>query len=108
MLVSFQAIETRWAHRRPSRLRLPPNEAATILNCSRMYVIKLVNEGVLPYRMFANHHRIPYADLAAYKRQQQTTSRTAMDELYQLERDSIVDGPPPLSGAFKQGGARGA
>lgn len=88
---------------------LTPNEAATFLNVSRMYVMKLVQDGTLPHRMVGNHHRIPYADLAAYKRQERAKQRSAMDDLYTLERDTgIVDGPPPSKDAFKSGGGRGA
>ena len=88
---------------------LTPNEAATFLNVSRMYVMKLVQDGTLPHRLVGNHHRIPYADLAAYKRQERAKQRTAMDDLYALERNTgIVDGPPPPEDAFKSGGGRGA
>jgi excisionase family DNA binding protein len=74
---------------------LTPNEAAEFLNVSRMYVMKLVQEGTLPFRMVGNHHRIPYADAVAYKAQQRARSRAAMSELYALDRDNPVEGPPP-------------
>ena len=64
---------------------LTPNEAATFLNVSRMYVMKLVQDGTLPHRMVGNHHRIPYADLAAYQRQQRARQRVAIGELYAFE-----------------------
>lgn len=67
---------------------LTPNEAAAMLNVSRMYVMKLIQDGTLPYRMVGNHHRIPFAELAAYKSQQQAKSRAAMDEIYALDRES--------------------
>ncbi len=88
---------------------LTPNDAAAFLNVSRMYVMKLVQEGALPHRMVGNHHRIPYADLAAYKQQQRARSRAAMDEIYALDQETgIVDGPPPPKAAFKVDGGRGA
>ena len=87
---------------------LTPNEAATFLNVSRMYVMKLVQDGTLSHRMVGNHHRIPYADLAAYKRQQRARQRVAIDELYAIDRElGLIDGPPPPKEAFKSGG-RGA
>ena len=80
---------------------LTPNEAAGLLNVSRMYVMKLVQDGTLPHRMVGNHHRIPYSDLAAYKEQQRARSRDAMDRLYALDRETgITDGPPPPKSAF--------
>ena len=87
---------------------LTPNEAATFLNVSRMYVMKLVQDGTLPHRMVGNHHRIPYADLAAYQRQQRARQRVAIGELYAIDRElGLIDGPPPPKEAFKSGG-RGA
>jgi excisionase family DNA binding protein len=74
---------------------LTPDDAAEFLNVSRMYVMKLVQEGVLPYRMVGNHHRIPYVGAVVYKTQQQARSRTAMNELYALNRDNPVEGPLP-------------
>jgi excisionase family DNA binding protein len=74
---------------------LTPDEAAEFSNASRMYVMKLVQEGELPYRMVGNHQRIPYADAVAYKTQQQARSRAAMNELYALDRDGLVEGPLP-------------
>jgi excisionase family DNA binding protein len=47
-----------------------PNEAADVLNVSRTYVLKLLDEGKLPYRNVGAHRRIPYADLIAYRDEQ--------------------------------------
>jgi len=88
---------------------LTPNEAAALLNVSRMHVMKLVNDGVLPVRMVGSHHRIPYADLEAYKRQEHAKRRAAMDRVYALEHEAgPVDGPPPGRAAFKSDGGRDA
>ena len=79
-------------------VEMSPNEAADFLNVSRMYVMKLVREGALPTRMVGNHHRIPYADLAAFREQQTARSRASMNELYQIDRDlglDDLDGPAP-------------
>jgi excisionase family DNA binding protein len=86
---------------------LTPNEAAAFLNVSRMHVMKLIHDGVLPVRMVGSHHRIPYADLEAYKRQERAKQRAAMDRLYELEHETgPVDGPPPDRDAFKSDGGR--
>lgn len=88
-------------------VELTPNEAADFLNVSRMYVMKLVNDGTLPTRMVGNHHRIPLADLSAYKDAQRARSRAAMHDIYALEREGgYVDGPPPPKSAFKGSGER--
>ena len=88
---------------------LTPNEAAAFLNVSRMHVMKLIHEGVLPVRMVGSHHRIPRADLEVFKRQERAKQRAAMDLIYDLEREAgPVDGVPPGRDAFKPDGGRGA
>jgi excisionase family DNA binding protein len=81
---------------------MSPNEAADFLNVSRMYVMKLIQDGTLPFRLVGNHHRIPTPSLEAYKDKQQARSRAAMHDLYAVERDhGQVEGPPPGKRAFK-------
>jgi excisionase family DNA binding protein len=86
---------------------MSPNEAADFLNVSRMYVMKLIQDGTLPFRLVGNHHRIPTPSLEAYKDQQQARSRAAMHDLYAVEREhGKVEGPPPGKRAFKDKDSR--
>jgi excisionase family DNA binding protein len=79
------------------RTELTPNEAADFLNVSRPYVIKLIDEGVLPVRMVGSHRRIPYADLAAYKIEQSARSNAAMTELIRISEElGLYDDPQPM------------
>jgi len=88
---------------------LTPNEAAVFLNVSRMHVMKLIHDGVLPVRMVGSHHRIPYADLEAFKRKERAKQRAAMGRIYALEHEAgPVDGSPPCRDASKSDGGRGA
>jgi excisionase family DNA binding protein len=87
---------------------MTPNEASEFLKVSRMYVMKLIQDGTLPCRMVGNHHRIPTPSLAAYKDRQRARSRAAMQDIYAIEReDGQVDGLPPSKDAFKSGSGRG-
>lgn len=63
---------------------LTPNEAAELLNVSRGFVMKLLDDGVLPFRAVGAHRRIPGAAVAAYQAKQHATARVAMDELVRL------------------------
>lgn len=86
-----------------------PNEAAEILNVSRTFVLKLLDEGKLPYRNVGAHRRIPYADLIAYRDEQRARSRAAMDQVYAIDRElglDQVDGPPPDKSTYRGGGSR--
>jgi excisionase family DNA binding protein len=86
-----------------------PNEAAEILNVSRTFVTKLMDEGQLPFRMVGSHRRIPYPDLIAYRDEQMVRSRKAMDDLYAIDRElglDTLDGPPPDKSTYRGSGVR--
>lgn len=70
---------------------LTPNQAADLLNVSRTFVAKLLDDGTLPYRMVGTHRRIPYADLLAYREAQRVRARKAMDEISRLDREMGLD-----------------
>src|SRR3954447_15954064 len=65
----------------PSEADVSTFQAADILNVSRPHVIKLLDEGAMPYRMVGTHRRIRLADVMAFKATKDRDSDTAMDEL---------------------------
>ena len=66
---------------------LTPNEAANLLNVSRGFVARLMDEGTLPFRMVGSHRRIPAAAVAVYQAKQKAIAASAMDELVQISQD---------------------
>ena len=58
-----------------------PNQAADFLNVSRPYVLKLLNEGQLPFHHVGSHKRIHLRDLRAYRQRQDDASEKALAEL---------------------------
>jgi excisionase family DNA binding protein len=69
---------------------LSTEDAATILRVSRPYVVKLIENGVLPARKVGRYRRIATKDLMAYREkafEQSMTACTGLTRLVQAETD---------------------
>jgi excisionase family DNA binding protein len=65
----------------PMHAELSTQEAANILNVSRPHLVKLLEDGKIPFTKTGTHRRIRYQDLMAYREKRARDSMTSLDEL---------------------------
>jgi excisionase family DNA binding protein len=62
-------------------------QAADLLNVSRQYLVRLLDEGRIPFRKTGKHRRLRIEDVLSFKEQRDKDRRAGLRELSRLTQD---------------------
>lgn len=71
----------------PVQKELTTQQAADLLNISRQYLIRVLDQGEIPFHKVGTHRRLAFGDVMAYKRRRDTDRRRGFDALTDLSQE---------------------
>jgi excisionase family DNA binding protein len=79
----------------PRTQRLTTQEAADFLGVSRPTLVKLLEDGKIPYDQPGRHRRLLFTDLLAYQARQRADRRAALDQMTEDASEAGLYGGTP-------------
>jgi excisionase family DNA binding protein len=71
----------------PASREVTTQQAADMLHVSRQYLIRLLDDGRIPYRLTGKHRRLKAQDVLAYKESRDRDRRAGLRELTRLTEE---------------------
>jgi excisionase family DNA binding protein len=71
----------------PVGRELTTQQAANLLNVSRQYLVRLLDEGRIPFRKTGKHRRLRTEDVLSFKEERDRNRRAGLRELSQMTQE---------------------
>lgn len=76
----------------PLATEVTTQQAAEMIGCSRPFLVRLLEEGKIPFTKVGKHRRIRFEDLIAYKKKmRQEQKQHIIDIMHEDENDGLYD-----------------
>lgn len=72
----------------PQEQELTTQQAADLLNVSRPYIIKLLEQGEIPHITVGTHRRVRFEDLMTYKQQRDAKRSQLLQEMIDISEEA--------------------
>jgi excisionase family DNA binding protein len=72
----------------PEATEITTQAASEVLGCSRPHVVRLLEEGKIPYTKVGKHRRIRYDDLMSFKKKMKVSQKNKLQDLMKLDEES--------------------
>ncbi|MEO1452051.1 MAG: helix-turn-helix domain-containing protein [Bacteroidota bacterium] len=72
----------------PVATEMTTQAAADLLGCSRPHLVKLLEEGKIPFSRIGKHRRVKFEDIMSYKEKSKVQQRTFLEQMMRADEES--------------------